>query len=101
MVPFRNYFIECLGLFLGEGRQTEVIDNEQLWLEKRSHGFFVGVLNPCGRQLSEELGRRYEQGRVAASAPPITQCLRQMSFAGAGRAIQDYVFLALKVIENK
>jgi hypothetical protein len=42
-------------LFLSEGRQTKVIDNEQLWLEKPSHGFFVGVLNPCCSQFSEEL----------------------------------------------
>ena len=95
MVPFRNYFIECLGLLLCEGRQAKVIDNEQLWFEKRSHGFFIGVLNPCGSQFSEELGRRYKQSRVAASAPTVTQRLRQMSLAGAGRAIQDYVFFAL------
>ena len=95
MVPLGNDLVEGFGLFLGEARQTEIIDDEQLRFEKQANGLLVGALHPRRCQSSEELGRRREQRCVTASASPVSQGLGQMGLAGAGRAIEDQMLFAL------
>ncbi|GFO54608.1 hypothetical protein GMSM_16150 [Geomonas sp. Red276] len=61
MVPLGDDLIERLGLLVVESGKPQIVDNEQVRLEKRPDSLLIGPFVACDGESPEQLGRSDEE----------------------------------------
>ena len=91
-VSFCYDFVEVLSLGWAEGRESEVIDYEELWSQVFFNSLFPGVICSCGEQEAKEFCGLGKEHIVALSAGLMAQCMGEVALSSASRAIEEDMF---------
>ena len=93
LVALGDDLVELLGLGNSQGGQTEVIDDQQVRVEKLSQCLFPATIGTSCVEVSEQLRALDEQGGVTDSAGLISQRLGQMGLAHARWPVKNHMLL--------
>ena len=86
LVPGADQLVEVGGFVAAQRNETEIIEDEQSRSGEFCDALFVGVVGPCGAELLEHLGRVDVQYSMPRAARAVTESLREMGLADAGRS---------------